>query len=76
VGIGLVSDPSETASADLVRGRNMGDREGARDRNNWAGSKSTDTELVGTSREAVALTVRRTKSEGILFPVDKRVMRC
>jgi hypothetical protein len=76
VGIGLVSDPGKTASADLVRGRNMGGREGARDRNNWAGSKSTDTELVGTSREAVALTVRRTKSEGILFPVDKRVMRC
>jgi hypothetical protein len=76
MGISLVSDPSKTASADLVRGRNMGGREGARDRNISAGSKSTDTELVGTSREAVALTVRRTKSEGILFPVNKRVMLC
>jgi hypothetical protein len=59
-----------------LRERDLGDRDGARYGDNRAGSKSTDIELVGTSGEAVALTVRCTKGKGILFPVNKRVMLC
>ena len=56
--------------ASLLRGRDPRARGYVRHTGSRARSESRDTELVGTSREAVALTVRCIKSECILIPVD------
>jgi hypothetical protein len=57
LGVGLVGDPSKASGADLSRGEGVEGGGNVRGRGSWAGNKSTDAELVGPSREAVALTV-------------------
>ena len=74
--IGLVSDPSKTVSAGLLRWRDVGDSRSARSKGNFAGGESSDAELRDPSREAVALTVGRAEDKGIFSPVNKGVMLC